>query len=107
MVDLNWDRDFALEQAGDEEEMLNELLGLFRESSLADCMKIKAGIQANDATAVAEAAHSIKGAAASLGFESIRHVSHQIENAGKAGDIAAATSCLPDLEDLLQQAKEL
>lgn len=107
MVDLNWDRSFALEQAGDEEEVLKELLALFRESSMSDFAKITAGITAGDALAVADAAHSIKGAAASMGLESIRHVCHEIEKAGRAGSLDQAASHIGDLESLLLLANDV
>lgn len=107
MVDLNWDRSFALEQAGDEEEILKELLALFHDSSMSDFAKIMAGIKAGDAGAVADAAHSIKGAAASLGLESIRQVCHGIEKAGRAGNIDLAASSTGDLEKLLLLARDV
>ena len=40
MVDLGWDRNFAFEQSGDDEEILEELLGLFRDSSSSYLVKI-------------------------------------------------------------------
>lgn len=107
MGNLNWDRNFALEQAGDQEEILKELLVLFRESSLSDCAKIKTGIEAGDGGAVADAAHSIKGAAASLGIESIRLVTHEIEMAGRNQDIDAAGRYIEELEQLLELATGL
>lgn len=107
MVDLNWDRSFALEQAGDEEEVLKELLALFHDSSLSDFAKITAGIKVGDAAAVADAAHSIKGAAASMGLKSIRHACHEIEMAGRAGNLDLAAPFIADLEKLLLLAKDV
>ena len=101
MNDLEWDKGFADEQAGGDTELLAELLNLLRTSSLADLEKIKAAIIANDGDAVADAAHSIKGAAASLGVEGLRAVSYEFEKKGRAGDLASLN--VTDLEELIVQ----
>jgi HPt (histidine-containing phosphotransfer) domain-containing protein len=88
MADLEWDRSFALEQAGDDEELLAELLVLFRDSSASDLGRINAGLAAGDAVAVADAAHSIKGASASLGVEGVRKIAAELEKNGRAGDLS-------------------
>lgn len=87
MNDLIWDKTFANEQAGEDTELLAELLGLLSESSKSDLQKITDGLAAGDAEAVANAAHSIKGAAASLGVEGLRAVAHDIEKNGRAGQL--------------------
>ncbi|MCK5230192.1 MAG: Hpt domain-containing protein [Desulfobulbaceae bacterium] len=107
MVDLQWDRGFALEQSGDDEELLAELLELFRDSGASDLEKIKQGMSAQDAEAVGDAAHSIKGAAASLGIEGIRAAAHGVEKAGRAADLDAAVKLVADLEAMMAQIKDL
>lgn len=89
MSDLEWDKTFANEQAGEDPELLAELLGLLSESSKSDLQKIKHGLAAGDAEAVADAAHSIKGASASLGVEGLRAVAHDIEKKGRTGQLGA------------------
>ena len=101
MADLQWDKAFALEQSGEDDELLQELLDLLKSSSISDLEKIKAGLLANDGGAVADAAHSIKGAAASLGVEGLRVVAYDIEQKGRAGLQGEIT--LDDLEDLIGQ----
>lgn len=88
MTDLEWDRTFALEQAGDDEELLAELLVLFRDSSASDLARINDGLAAGDAVAVADAAHSIKGASASLGVEGVRKIAAELEKYGRSGDLS-------------------
>jgi len=104
MEDLQWDRSFALEQAGDDEEILEELLTLYRDSSAADLGKIEEGLKAGNAEAVADAAHSIKGASASLGIEAIRQLAHDIEKAGRSGDLDFIRNNLQKLGALLEKA---
>lgn len=107
MVDLHWKRDFALEQAGEDEELLAELLDLLRESSSGDLAKIKSAHETGDAVKMGEAAHSIKGAAASLGVETLRDVAYGIEKAGRENDLAAAASFLPALESMIGELSTL
>lgn len=105
MPDLQWERAFALEQAGDDEELLDELITLFHESSANDLHKIKVNAASGDAAAMGDAAHSIKGAAASLGIEGIRAVAENLEKAGRSGDLERASSLMPVLEEMLTDFK--
>ena len=100
MAGLQWDRSFALEQSGE------ELLDLLKSSSISDLEKIKAAIIANDGDAAADAAHSIKGAAASLGVEGLRLLASDIENHGRAGrnadvDVAQLEGLIRELDTLV------
>lgn len=106
MVKLEWDRNFALEQSGDDEEVLAELLVLFRDSSLADLDKINEGIANQSPRGMADAAHSIKGAAASLGIEAIRRIASEIEQVGRAGQLASESQ-IAELSGLLAALDEL
>ena len=102
MAELDWDRDFALEQAGDDEEMLAELLVLFRDSSASDLARINDGLVAEDPVAVADAAHSIKGASASLGVEGVRKVAAELEKQGRANDLSQGKELAAQLAVLLK-----
>jgi HPt (histidine-containing phosphotransfer) domain-containing protein len=107
MVDLQWNRDFALEQAGEDEELLAELLALLCESSSGDLAKMKTGQEKGDAKLMGEMAHSIKGAAASLGVEALRDVAYGIEKAGRDNDLGAASSLVSSLERLISELSTL
>jgi len=101
MADLKWNKAFAEEQAGGDADLLRELLKLLVESSTADLEKVRQGAAVGNATAVADAAHSIKGAAASLGVEGLREESYRIEKIGLGNDLSGLD--LVDLEDLVHQ----
>ncbi|ADH86040.1 Hpt domain-containing protein [Desulfurivibrio alkaliphilus] len=103
VLELQWDRGFALEQAGDDEELLTELLGMLRQSSANDLRRMKEALQAGDGPALADAAHNTKGAAASLGMESVRLLASDLEQAGRAGELAGVATQLTTLETLLKQ----
>jgi HPt (histidine-containing phosphotransfer) domain-containing protein len=107
MSGLRWNKAFALEQTADDAELLQELIGIFKDSCTSDCALIRAGISRRDGGQIASAAHSIKGAAASLGIEAIRELALAIEKDGKEGKIDAAAQRFPELEGLLVELKKL
>jgi histidine phosphotransfer protein HptB len=107
MNTLQWDKKFALEQAADDAELLQELLEIFKESYRSDFNLIKEGIQKGDTKQVYSASHSIKGASASLGIDGIREVALSIEADSRSGSLVVAKQKVQDLEDMLQQLLEL
>ena len=103
MTTLQWDRAFALEQAGGDEEMLAELLDLLCTSSVDDLARIQAAMAQGDAAAMGDAAHSIKGAAASLGVAQLATLAETIEKAGRAGDLDGAVMLVAPLEAMVAE----
>jgi len=107
MADLQWNRAFALEQTAGDEELLEELLTLFRDSSVADYAQLQQAVAANDAAGVVRAAHSLKGAAASLGVEGIRRLALDMESDGRNNSVEVAREKLAIMGDLLEQLKNI
>ncbi len=107
MAGLKWDKEFALEQAADDADLLRELIEVFKESCTNDYNLIRAGVESGDAGQIADAAHSIKGAAASLGFDGIRDLALEMEKDSRAGRTEVARQRLAELEELLVELKNL
>lgn len=107
MSDLRWNRTFALEQAADDEELLEELITIFKESSTSDVANLKQGIHKGDAAMSRASAHSIKGAAASLGFEGVRELTEAMEVDCRNGSLSVSVELLPKLEELLVLLREM
>jgi len=105
MSDLRWNKEFAMEQAGDDSELLAELLTMLDDSSREDLAKIKAAMSADNGEGVADAAHSIKGASASMGVEGLREAASDTEQKGRAGRLAEVD--LVTLEKLVDQLGSL
>ena len=103
MADLQWNRNFAFEQSGEDEELLAELLALLQESSGSDLAKIASAEAIGDVVTMGEAAHSIKGAAASLGVEGMRDVAYKLEKAMRNDDLQKACSYIAPLKELVDQ----
>lgn len=104
---LKWDKKFALEQAADDAELLRELLDIFKDSLHSDIQLIAQGLAENSAAKVCRAAHSIKGAAASLGILGIHEIALAIEEESRNGGLAVAQAKLTQLQDLREELLHL
>ncbi len=107
MSELFWNKDFALSQVDHDQELLEELLAIFQDSSASDMALLLRAVETDDAIAARGASHSLKGAAASLGLEAIRDVAMLIEQDCRDGSLAVAREKLPQLESLMTQLREL
>ncbi|MCL1981379.1 MAG: Hpt domain-containing protein [Proteobacteria bacterium] len=107
MADIQWNKAFALELTGGDEEFLQELLTLFRSSSADDYIKLQQAVAAGDAEAVSHAAHSLKGAASSLGFEAIQRLAAGMEADGRNKSVTVARENLTAMGELLAQLNHL
>lgn len=107
MNTLKWDKKFALEQAADDAELLQELLELFKDSFQSDIHLIEQGLAAEEAAKVCRAAHSIKGAAASLGIQGIYEIVLAIEEESKAGGLGSARNNLSLLKTMREELANL
>lgn len=107
MSDLLWDRAFALEQTAGDEELLDELLILFKTSSVEDHEKLCQAASSGDAEGVAAAAHSLKGASASLGIEGIRLLALEMETAAREGSVDCALEKQEEMAGLLAAIEKL
>ena len=91
-------KQLALE-LGLEQDEFSELLVIFIETSESDLLKIQEGIKNGVAEQVADAAHSIKGASANLGFMDISSDAKRIEE-------EAHNNNLEGLADNVNQIRE-
>ncbi len=107
MSALRWDKDFALEQAADDAELLQELIDIFKDSLKSDISQMEKGLTEKSAEQVAAAAHSIKGAAASLGVVGINEVAAAIENDSRNGGLDVAQNSLTTLHGMLSELQKL
>jgi len=107
MSDLLWKREFALEQTAGDEELLEELLVLFKDSSAQDYENLCRAAASGDAEGVVAAAHSIKGASASLGIEGVRLLALEMETAARKGSVDCALKKQEELGELLNECGKL
>lgn len=101
--DLLWDR------FGMNDEVARRSLTSFLQSLPVVLKELKGQIAMNDADAAWRLAHRIKGTAAMVTGTALSVVAFAMEKAGKAGDLEALNTLLPELERqfvLLQEAIE-
>ncbi len=102
---VRWDETFALHQVGDDRELLQELVEIFKESFAADYSVLKQGVAENSDSQITRALHSIKGAAANLGFKGIARLAAEIE--GGSDRIALTGKALPTFETMLGEIRKM
>lgn len=107
MSELNWNKEFALEQAADDQELLQELLDIFKDSLQSDIAIMEQGLAEKSAEQVCGAAHSIKGAAASLGMQGLNDVAFVIEQDSREGGLTVANENVDVLKNLLSELMKL
>lgn len=107
MIALNWNKEFAMDQAADDVELLQELLEIFKDSLKTDIGLIEQGLEEKNAEKISGAAHSIKGAAASLGIQGINDVAILVEEDSRDGGFEAASDNMDNLQELLTQLRAL
>lgn len=107
MSHLKWDKAFAMEQAADDGELLRELVDIFKNSFSSDLALLESGLAEGAPDKVRGAAHSIKGAAASLGIRGIHELVVEIEEDSRAGSLAALRVNLPLLRSMREELLEL
>lgn len=93
------DEEAALELMDGERELLEEVLDLFRESTAERVQSLSDALPANDLSALAAGAHSIKGAAANVAAERLRALATQLELDARQGES-------DDLEQLAQLIRD-
>lgn len=65
---------------GLEEDEFFEIVQLFLDTAVSDIKKIETAKSSSDCDKIAEAAHSLKGAAANLGFTDLSEISAEVES---------------------------
>lgn len=99
---INWNRAFALEQAGGDEDLLRELLIIFTDTLTTNRQKVEEALAAGDSLQLARAAHSVKGSASSLGFPEIADMANAVETQARGGGCHA-----PEFLAKLQALEEM
>jgi two-component system sensor histidine kinase/response regulator len=95
----------ALEEPG-EPSLLTELIEAFRGSVPGHLARMKAALAAGDATALGDAAHALKGAAATLGAERLRSAAYNLELRGRDRNLVDLEALLSGLESTCTEAIE-
>ncbi|MGC8826703.1 MAG: Hpt domain-containing protein, partial [Anaerolineae bacterium] len=94
------ERDAVMTQMGLDDDSYQEYLRVFLEEADNHAAKLSEAVQAGSAKQVDYHAHSLKGAAATIGAVRVRDAAWELEQMGKHGNLAGAPRAL---EKLLQE----
>jgi len=87
----------ALDHAGGDRELLQEVLGVFVEETDHWLRDLRDAATARDAERLRRAAHTVKGAASNCGSEKTSSLANAVEQLAASGDLAAAVERADDL----------
>ncbi|HXG35244.1 MAG TPA: response regulator [Bryobacteraceae bacterium] len=89
-----------------DEELARKVTQAFLDDTPRQIEALRQYLQSGDLIRLERQAHSIKGASASVGGEALRVAAWELERAAKAGDLGAAKTCLPKLEQEFDRLKQ-
>jgi two-component system, sensor histidine kinase and response regulator len=82
-----------------EPDFITELIGVFNDDLANRLAQMHAGVEADDANIVRQAAHALKGASGELGAQRMRAISLRLEQCAAEGSLAATRPLVQELED--------
>jgi HPt (histidine-containing phosphotransfer) domain-containing protein len=100
-----FDREGFVERLMGDEDLAQRIIRGFVGDMPRQIALLAQAVNNLDSKAVRLVAHSIKGAAASVGGLEIREMAWKLEQTGRAGDFAAATAVLPELSASFERAR--
>ncbi|HVW02915.1 MAG TPA: response regulator [Planctomycetaceae bacterium] len=100
-----FDREEALRHAGGELELLQELAAVFLKESPRMLTELRDAVAARDAQRVNRAAHTLKGAVATLGAPAARDLAFQLEQLGAKGELDSAADRMPEFEAIIDKLR--
>jgi len=101
-----WDRAGMMHRFMGDEELAASILDHIASNMPKQIARLKESLEAGDAETAERQAHSIKGAAASVGGEQLRALTLELEQAGKAGDLERMRAGMETVEDAFNKLIE-
>lgn len=101
-----FDMEALLNSTCDDDELAGQVVGVFLSDIPEQLDYLQKALDEDDAATAERVAHSIKGAAATVGGERLRAVAFECEKLGKAGDLDALRGMMAHLREtygILQQ----
>lgn len=97
------DRHAALLRLGNNQELYDRLLVVFRQEHQTVGLQIRASLQAGEIETAHRQAHTLKGVAGAIGAERLREAAQRMEQACARGDSSACEALLAQLEQALAE----
>jgi signal transduction histidine kinase/CheY-like chemotaxis protein/HPt (histidine-containing phosphotransfer) domain-containing protein len=100
-----FDQEEALRHVGGEMDLLQEIATVFLKESPRMVNELRDAVAARDAHRVNRAAHTLKGAVATLGAPAARDLAFQIEKLGANGELDEAASRLVEFDAVIGELR--
>ncbi len=94
------------ENAGDEPDLIRELIDIFDEESPDLMVQIDDALEKEDTEALHAATHSLKGMIGPYGARDAFDKSEQVNDLARSGDLAGARDALPELRNAIEELRE-
>ena len=101
MMDFN----IMAQNLGLEESEFLELVELFIDTSSSDIQKIESALESDDTDSTSQAAHSLKGASASLGLREISETAHKVERNARKGSLDGVPESIRKIREKIEELK--
>ena len=101
-----FDRAGMMTRVMEDEDLAKEIVAAFLEDIPRQIAALRVCLEGGDARGAGRQAHTIKGASANVGGERLREVAAEMEVSGKAGDLAAVTGRLAELDERFDRLKQ-
>jgi CheY-like chemotaxis protein/HPt (histidine-containing phosphotransfer) domain-containing protein len=101
-----FDEAAALSHVGGDRAMLEEVVALFRKDAPIAVRRIERAVRRHDTEALRQAAHALKGSAATVGCALGRDAAARLESMGRSGRIEEAPGVVDQLRDGLERFDE-
>ncbi len=101
MIDFNR----MAQNLGLEESEFVELVELFIDTSNADIKKLETALETDDIDSTSQAAHSLKGASASLGLREISETALKMEKRAKKGSLDGVAESIRKIRKNIEELK--
>ena len=92
-------------QEDGEPDLLAELAEMFLEDAASRITSLKEAVERDDAEAVEEIAHSLKGSCGNMGVREMHRLSSDLQDAGVSGDLSGARPLIRRLQEELERAR--
>jgi CheY-like chemotaxis protein/HPt (histidine-containing phosphotransfer) domain-containing protein len=101
-----WDMPGMIDRLMNDEALARKTIKGFVEDIRRQFKALETFIKRGDAQGAERQAHSIMGAAANVGGEALRGAAFHLQNAGRNGDLTAAGSLLPTLQERFRELEQ-
>ncbi len=101
-----FDLNKALEQVGGDQEILKEIIDIYRREYPKQLHEIHEGIEKNDAAKIAQVAHTIKGAVGNFGAKPAFEAALRLEGIGKSENLSEAVGAFDALKGELERLEQ-